>query len=349
MPGETVVWLGLAIGLLFGAVGQYSGFCLQSALRGWWGEGDPRKVRTFAFAAATALVASQALDATGLVPLDRSIYPLATFSIPVILAGGALFGYGMVLANGCGARALVLLGSGNLRSLFVLLILGVSAQATLTGVLATTRVSVAGATDGPVPATTLHGVIAGEALSAEMARWLVVAIIAGGLLAFAFANRAFRSSPSQVVAGLIVGLLVAAGWYVTGHVGADDFDPQPVASLTFIAPVAAGIQFVMLSTGIALSFGVAVIGGVVAGSALMAIPRRQFRIAGFSDPRLMLRYVAGAMLMGVGGALALGCSIGQGLTGFSTLALASLVAVAGILIGSALGIRGPVSVAAPAH
>ncbi|MCW5714736.1 MAG: YeeE/YedE family protein [Bauldia sp.] len=348
MPGETVVWLGLAIGLLFGAVGQYSGFCLQSGLRGWWGEGDPRKVRTFALAAAIALVASQALDAAGLVPLERSIYPLATFSIPVILVGGALFGYGMVLANGCGARALVLLGSGNLRSLYVLLILGVSAQATLTGLLAPTRVSVAGSTGSTFAATTLPGVV-GDALGPDLARWLAVAVIGGALLAFAFANRAFRASPSQIAAGLVVGLLVAAGWYVTGHVGADDFDPRPVASLTFIAPIAAGIQYVMLSTGIALGFGVAVVGGVIAGSALMAIPRRQFRLAGFSGPGLMLRYAAGAVLMGVGGALALGCSIGQGLTGFSTLALASLVAVAGILIGSALGIRGPVSVAVPSQ
>lgn len=347
MP-ESVLWLGLALGAVYGAVGQYSGFCLQSGLRGWWGEGDPRKVRTFALAAATALVASQALDAGGLVDLGLSLYPMASFSIVVILVGGIMFGYGMVLANGCGARALVLLGTGNLRSLYVLLILGVSAQATLTGVLAPARVLVSTETSNTVAATTLPGLLSGELLSADVARWLLVALVAGALVFFAFASRAFRSSPSQVVAGVIVGLLVAGGWYVTGHVGADDFDPQPVASLTFIAPVAAGIQFLMLSTGIALSFGVAVIGGVLAGSTITAIVRRQFRLNGFSGPGQMLRYASGAILMGVGGALALGCSIGQGLTGFSTLALASLVAVAGILFGSFLGIRGPISVPVPA-
>jgi uncharacterized protein len=347
LAAENVLLLAFAIGFAFGGVGQASGFCLMSGLRGWWGKGgDTRKIRTFALAAGVAVLASQAIDAAGYIDLRRSLYVMPSFSIPVIAVGGALFGYGMILANGCGARALVLLGRGNLRSFVVLLTLGIAAQMTLTGLLAPSRVSLSG--QGVASATpTLAGVVSGWAIDPSLARWVAVAAIAGLLIAFAFLHRPFRSSPLQILAGLIIGLLVAAGWYVTGHIGADDFDPVPLASLTFIAPMAGAIQYVMLSTGTALSFGVAVVGGVVLGGAVVAVATRTFQLEGFSNARALLRYMAGGALMGVGGALAFGCSIGQGLTGLSTMALASLVAVGGILLGAGLGIRGPLKLAPP--
>lgn len=347
MSNDVVLWLGLALGFAFGAVSQASGFCLQNGLRGWWRDGDPRRIRTFALAAGVAIIASQALEASGQVPLSRAIYVQSSFSVVILLIGGVLFGYGMILANGCGARALVLLGRGNLRSLVVLLVLGIAAQATLTGLLAPSRVAVTEDTATTVEPPTLPAVLAELSLGAEVARWLSVALVAGLLIVFAFAHRGFRASPGQVLAGIAMGLIVAAGWYVTGFLGADEFDPEQVASLSFIAPIAAGIQYVMLSTGTAITFGVVIIGGVLLGSLLTAVALGRFRLEGFTNPRAMLRYSAGGALMGVGGALALGCSIGQGLTGFSTLALASFVAVAGILIGSFLGIRGPISVPPP--
>ena len=150
-----------------------------------------------------------------------------------------------------------------------------------------------------------------------------------------------RSSPKgQIAAGLAVGLLVTAGWFATGYLGADDFNPTPVTSLTFIAPIADSVQYVMLSTGLTLNFGITLVAGVVAGSLLTALVTGRFRLEGYTSPRHMLRSIGGAALMGAGGAMAYGCSIGQGLTGLSTPALASFVAVAGILLGSALGLRG---------
>ena len=348
MATDTVVLLALAIGILFGATGQLSGFCLMSSLRGWWGEGgDGRKIRTFALAAGVAVLASQILDVTTDVDLGRSIYVAPTFSIPLIAIGGVLFGYGMIMANGCGARALVLLGRGNLRSFVVLLTLGIAAQVTLTGLFAPGRVSLLTETTTTTATPTLHGTLASWSLDADLAHGLAVALVASALIIFAFWHKEFRHSPGQVAAGLVIGLLIAAGWYTTGHIGADDFDPVPIASLTFIAPIASSIQFVMLSTGTALTFGVAVVGGVVLGGFAAAAATRTLQLEGFTNPRSMLRYIGGGALMGVGGALALGCSIGQGLTGLSTLALASFIAVAGILAGAALGIRGPIRLASP--
>jgi hypothetical protein len=135
-------------------------------------------------------------------------------------------------------------------------------------------------------------------------------------------------------------LLVAAGWFATGYLGADDFNPVMVTSLTFIAPIADALQYAMLSTGLTLNFGITMVAGVFAGSLVTALVTRRFHWEGYTSPRHMLRSIGGAALMGAGGAMAYGCSVGQGLTGLSTLALASFVAVAGILLGSAAGLRG---------
>ena len=161
---------------------------------------------------------------------------------------------------------------------------------------------------------------------------------------FAFAHLPFRRSPGQVIAGLLVGILIAASWFATGYLGADDFNPTPVTSLTFIAPIADALQYVMLSTGSTLNFGIATVGGVFAGSLITALATGRFHWEGYRSPYHMLRSAGGAALMGAGGVMAFGCSIGQGLTGFSTLALASFVAVAGILAGSAAGLRGALRV-----
>jgi hypothetical protein len=134
--------------------------------------------------------------------------------------------------------------------------------------------------------------------------------------------------------------LIAAGWFATGFLGADDFNPAPVTSLTFVAPIADTLQYIMLSTGLTLNFGIVTVAGVFAGSLVTALATQRFHWEGYTSPRHMLRSIGGAALMGAGGAMALGCSVGQGLTGLSTLALASFVAVAGILLGSAAGLRG---------
>ena len=161
---------------------------------------------------------------------------------------------------------------------------------------------------------------------------------------FALANPGFRRSPGQIAAGLIVGLLVAAGWFVTGHLGADDFNPVAVTSLTFIAPIADALQYAMLSTGLTLNFGIATVAGVFVGSLATALATGRFKLEGYSSPRHMLRSGSGAALMGIGGVMAFGCSIGQGLTGVSTLALGSFVALAGILLGTTAGLRGALRV-----
>jgi uncharacterized membrane protein YedE/YeeE len=338
--GNIVVVSGLVIGLAYGAVGLLSGFCLLSGLRGWWADGDGRLIRTYALALGIAIAATQLLAAGSVVDLGKSLYLQPSFSAPLIFVGGLLFGYGMVLSNGCGSRALVLLGRGNLRSFVVVIVLGIAAQMTLKGLIAPARIAVLQMSQTSPKFVSLPVLLSTLGLSEAFARTLAASVIAGALIIFAFAHAPFQRAWGQIAAGLAVGLLVAAGWFVTGYLGADDFNPVAVTSLTFIAPIADTVQYSMLSTGLTLNFGIAIAAGVFGGSLLTALATGRFQWEGYTSPRHMLRSIGGAALMGAGGAMAYGCSIGQGLTGLSTLGLASFVAVGGILLGTAGGLRG---------
>ncbi|MGY3483641.1 putative membrane protein YedE/YeeE [Bradyrhizobium sp. USDA 4011] len=343
-PATIVILAALVIGLIYGSVGLVSGFCMMSGLRGWWADGDGRLVRTYALAMGVAIAASQLLAGAGLVDLGKSIYLQPLFSAPVMFLGGLLFGYGMVLSNGCGSRALVLLGRGNLRSFVVVIVLGIVAEITLKGLIAPMRIAMVQASQATVSANSAPALLASIGLGAVPARMVAASVLSAVLIIFAFAHAPFRKSPGQIAAGLIVGLLVAAGWYATGYLGADDFNPVPVTSLTFIAPIADALQYVMLSTGSTLNFGIVTVFGVFAGSAVTAIATGRFQLEGYRSPQHMLRSAAGAALMGAGGVMAFGCSVGQGLTGLSTLSLSSFIAIAGIMLGTGAGLRGALRV-----
>jgi len=345
MP-DIAVSVGFAIGLVFGVVGLLSGFCLMSSLRDWWTADDGRRIRSYAMALAVAIFGAQWLAGAGIVDIGKSIYLQPSFSAPLIFAGGLLFGIGMVLANGCASRALVLLGKGNLRSLVVFAIIGITAQMTLKGLLAPARLAILQWTQISPSAVSAPALISMMGLDARVARIAVTLIAGASLLIFAFSDRRFRGAYAQIAAGIAVGFLVTAGWLTTGWLGADEFKPIPVTSLTFISPVSDTLQYAMLSTGLTMNFGIAVVTGVFTGSLLTSLLTGRFGLEGYNSARHMVRSISGAALMGIGGAMAYGCSIGQGLTGLSTLAMPSFIAAAGILTGAAVGIRGAVAIPA---
>src|SRR5882757_614877 len=167
---SIVILAGLVIGLVYGAVGLLSGFCMMSSLRGWWAEGDSRLVRTYALAMGVAIASSQLLAARGLVDLGKSIYLQPTFSAPLMFFGGLLFGYGMVLSNGCGSRALVLLGRGNLRSFVVVIVLGIFAEMTLKGLIAPARIAMVQASQTTAKLTSLPALLSTMGLGDISAR-----------------------------------------------------------------------------------------------------------------------------------------------------------------------------------
>src|SRR5690242_12101173 len=225
---QLVILAGLVIGLVYGSVGLLSGFCLMSSMRGWLAKGDERLVRSYALAIAVAVAASQLLAGNGIVDLGKSIYLQPTFSVPVLFLGGLLFGYGMVLSNGCGSRALVLLGRGNLRSFVVVIVLGIFAEMTLKGLIAPARIAGVQLTQITTKWLSLPAVLANLGLAPSLARMLAASVISAAFIIFAFAHAPFRRSFGQVAAGIAMGLLIAAGWSATGYLGNDDFNPVPV-------------------------------------------------------------------------------------------------------------------------
>src|SRR5947209_8100517 len=176
---QIVIVSALVIGLIYGAVGLLSGFCMMSSLRGWWAEGDDRLVRTYALAIGVAVAATQWMATGGFVDIGKSIYLQPSFSAPLMFAGGLLFGYGMVLANGCGSRALVLLGRGNLRSFVVVIVLGIAAQMTLKGLIAPPRIALLQASQTTPAVVSLPALLSAFGPGEIFARALAAAVISG--------------------------------------------------------------------------------------------------------------------------------------------------------------------------
>lgn len=324
----NVVASGLILGALFGAAARTGGFCLLRGLRGLRPGGELSALRAFGLAMLVALLATQGLSLAGWTDLSAAMPIRANNPWASMLAGGVIFGVGMVLANACGARSLVLLAGGNLRSFLVLLCLGLGAQATLTGVLAPLRSVVQQLGQTPA-ASTLPQLFAGTGLGFP----LLLSVAVPALLLGWFALPLLRRNPREAMMATIVGLTVAGGWGITFATD-DPFDPKPLTSVSFVGPVGESLLWAMLSTGRQAGFAVSLIGGTLAGAFAAAVLTRSFRSESFGMPRQMLRAIAGGVLMGFGGVLALGCSIGQGLSGFSTLSLGSLVALAGIVAGA---------------
>ncbi len=346
LPISTVVGAAAFVaGLVFGATAQASGFCTMGALSDVVFMNDWRRFRSWMLAVAVAIASTHTLHATGLIDIDGAIYMTPNLGWLGAILGGLMFGFGMTMAGGCGNKILVRIGGGNLKSLVAAVTLGIFAYMTLRGLLALGRLELEGRTNLDLAGFGFETQGLAEVLSValpvdrEVMRGLVAAAATAGLLIFCFRDAAFRGSPRDVAAGLIIGLLVSAGWLITGVIGADDFDPTPLASFTFVAPIGEGMQYLMTFTGATIDFGIAAVGGVLAGSFAVALATRRFRIEAFTDVDDMLRHLGGAALMGVGGVLALGCTIGQGLTGIATLAAGSLIALISIIVGGVVGFK----------
>lgn len=336
---------GFLVGLVFGATAQRTNFCTMGAISDLVLMGDARRFRAWTLAIAVATIATQALHFSGAIDINKSIYLTPNLGWVGAIVGGAMFGFGMTLAGGCGSKTLVRLGAGNLKSLVVAIVLGIVAYMTLRGLLALLRTQIEGTANVDLKAYGLDnqniGEIAGAlfGVSSDAARAVAAIVAAAAFLIYCFKDADFRRSAANVIGGLVIGLMVPAGWIVTGILGADEFDPVPLASITFVAPVADSLQYLMTFTGSTINFGIAVVGGVIVGSFLMAVTTGTFRIESFVDSGDMLRHLSGAALMGAGGVLALGCTIGQGITGMSTLALGSVLAWLSIVGGGYLGMK----------
>jgi len=342
--GTVVAGLGFVLGMAFGATAQRTHFCTMGAISDIVFMEDWNRFRAWMLAIAVAIIGSQALHAAGVLDLTRSIYLTTNLGWAGAIIGGVLFGFGMTMTGGCGNKTLVRLGAGNLKSLVVAVMLGIFAYMTLRGLTGLVRVELETLTNIDLAARGLEAqgipdLLAALGVAPDAARALVTLVVAGGLLWFCFKDTGFRGSARNITGGMIVGLLIPTAWYVTGVVGHDEFDPTPLASFTFVAPVGDGLQYLMTFTGSTINFGITVVGGIIFGSFIAARVSGEFRVEAFTDAGDMARHVFGGAIMGIGGVMALGCTIGQGITGMSTLAFGSVLALASIILGGVLGMK----------
>ncbi|MEO7744338.1 MAG: YeeE/YedE family protein [Usitatibacter sp.] len=353
-PGAVVTWGGFILGFIFGAVANRTNFCTMGAVSDVVNMGSWGRMRMWLLAIAVAILGSQALHLSGQVDLAKSFYVRPNFTWLSYILGGGLFGVGMTLGSGCGSKTLVRLGGGSLKSLVVFVFFGIAAYMTLKGLFAIWRISfidpvaldlrARGIARQDLP--TIFAALTGAAV--KPVQIALASALAISLLVFVFKDRDFRTSVDHILGGAVVGLTVVAGWYVTGHLGYGEnpetlentffgTNSRTIESLSYTAPVGYTLELLMLwsDKSLTITFGIAAVIGIILGSFAYAVASRTFQWEGFAGAEDTAMHVIGGLLMGFGGVTALGCTIGQGLTGLSTLALGSLLAFLAIIAGSA--------------
>lgn len=351
---SLVLWAAFGAALVFGFIAQRTHFCTMGAISDIVNMGDWTRMRMWGMAVGVAMIGFYLMAWLGWIDGGKTIYTGSRVIWLSAIVGGALFGFGMVLASGCGSKTLVRIGAGSLKSLVVFFVMGFAAFATLRGVLAVFRVN------------TLDQVAfeieAGSALPAWLAQglgWdlassglLLGLLIGGALVIWALLGDGFRTG-NNLLAGLGIGLVITLMWWVSGSLGFVEEHPETLESvylatntgrmesLTFTAPMAYTLDWIIFfsDSSKVLTLGVVTVFGVVAGAFLQALIGREFRWEGFRSTQDTALHLVGALCMGVGGVTALGCTVGQGLSGLSTLSLISIIAVAGIVAGAILGFR----------
>jgi uncharacterized membrane protein YedE/YeeE len=326
--GAVLMMAGLIVGMLFGAAAQHSRFCLRAAAVEVTGGTLGPRLAIWLIAFFAALVGVQGGIAAGWLDVSQSRQLSATGSLSGAIMGGLMFGAGMILARGCASRLLVLSATGNLRALITGLVLTLVAQSALRGALAPAREALAGL--WLIPGGSARNLLAQTGLtSPAVAASGGVALLAALWLAW---RRGVRAS--HAIAGLLVGLAVALGWGATHAVSQVSFEIIPVASITFTGPATDTLMGLVNATALPMGFGVGLVPGVFAGSAVTALLTGEFRIQRFGTDTPMERYLIGAVLMGFGAMLAGGCAVGAGISGGAVMALTAWLAVFCMWVGA---------------
>ncbi len=330
-------------GFLLGLISQRTHFCTMGAISDVVHLGDWTRARQWVCAIAVAMIGFAALSDAGMIDPTKTLYASTRLMWLSTIVGGVMFGYGMVIASGCGNKALVRIGGGNLKSVVVFVVMGISAFATMKGITAVLRANTVDTIFIDMPLGANLGVLDLPGLGY---------IVAAVLLLWVLRDKDFWTLNSGV-AGVGVGGVVVAMWWVSGHLGFVPEHPETLdavylatssgrmEALNFVAPIANTLDWLMFYSDASkvLSTGVVAVVGVICGSAASALQGKTFRIEGFATPRDLGQHLLGAVLMGVGGVTAMGCTIGQGLSGMSTLSLNAFVALAGIVLGAVVSLR----------
>lgn len=329
---EWLVGGGVLVGAVFGILAQRFRFCMVSGISNWQLVGDYRQLMAFAAALLVAILGTQYLELSGTVAIETSSYRNSQLDWFGVIVGGLIFGVGGTLAGGCATRTVIKSGEGNLQSVVALMSFLVFAAITQFMFLEPVRLGLTDAT-----AITLVG-DAGLASVLGLPDWLPVLAVAISISAFIYLYKDRGISKSMLIAGAVIGALVIVSWYITGVLAQDEFDPTKPSAVTMSGPLAR-VGYLMLSGKVpALSFAVSFVIASFVFALLSSLLTREFRITPVPNGALMTT-IAGGALMGIGGIMAYGCNVGQGLTGISTLSIESMFAVISMFAGTYLTVR----------
>lgn len=336
-PGVVLAIIGLFGGLVLGLAARRGRFCTLGAIEdALYGQSWDR-VRMWGVALGVAILSTHMAAHVGWVDLGASIYAAQAWNPVASILGGLIFGYGMAIAGNCGFGALARLGGGDLRSFVIVVVTGVSAYMMMSGPFAAMRLYLFPPVAPAEGAATGYADLAQQMLGIPpLALAIAVALL---VLFVALADPGFRRAQALIFWSAMVGLTTTSGWIGTTYVAVESFAPTQVESHSFTAPLGETLLFLMTSSGGGLGFAIGSVAGVIFGALLGSLSKGHFRWEACDDPQELGRQILGGFLMGIGGVLALGCSVGQGLTAFSTLAFSAPFVLAAIFAGAALGLR----------
>ena len=368
---SIILWLGFIIAFIMGAVATKTNFCTMGAVSDLVNMGDSGRIRAWLLAMAVAMIGVTIVESMNILTVDttRPPYRGSNFAWLEYIIGGIMFGVGMTLGSGCGNKTLIRIGGGNLKSIVLFAVIAVFAYFMINPFPGTDKTIYSEVFYSWTNATTVS--LAGKQDLASLIgggnglRTALGLIIGIAIMGFVFKSAEFRSTKDNIVAGIIIGLCVLGAWYVTGGMGAINVDGETyswtsyasddnwsmleegnrpagvaVQSYTFINPIGESLGYALSGfDSNVITFGLAALFGVIAGALFWTLVSKSFRIEWFVDFKDFLTHVIGGILMGIGGVLALGCTIGQAITGVSTLALGSFIAFGSIVLGSALTMK----------
>lgn len=328
------LWLvggGLAVGAIFGLLVQHHRLCLVAATGNLLLIKDNRQVLAFIAALIVAISGTQLLEFTETVAIADSSYRNSQLDWFGASLGGLIFGIGGVLAGGCATRTLIRSAEGSLHAIIALLFFMLFAASAQFGFLENIRLGLTQNTAIDLTGDASIATILG------LPQWLPVVVIIAVLATYMIKNWN-PAAKSMVVGGAIIGALVVCSWYITGVLAQDEFDPTKPSAVTVSGPLAR-FGYILISSKIpALSFAISFVIGLSVAVLLFSLATGRFRLE--PPKRDAFKYaIFGGSLMGIGGIMAYGCNVGQGLSGISTLSFESMLAFAGMFSGTALSIK----------
>ncbi len=351
-----VLWASFAVCVVFGALAKRTNFCTMGAISDIYNMGSWVRMRVWGMAVGVAMIGFYFMAWLGLIDPTQTIFSSGHVIWLSAIVGGGMLGFGMVLASGCPSKTLVRIGAGNLKSLMVFFFIGVAAYSTMRGMFAVLRTNTVDkvgfdiTTGSAVPAW-LSAVLG---VDPSITGLIMALLVGGGLVVWALWNAKFRSASKNLIAGLGIGMVIVSMWWIIGHMGFVAEHPETLEpvylgtaggrmqALSFTSPIARTLAWLTSYdsyTTLTLTLGVVAVFGVVLGSFIYSMYNRTFKLQGFGSTKDTALHIVGGFFMGVGGVTAGGCTVGQGLSGISTLSVTSMIALTGIMLGGVIGLR----------